>query len=97
MPCRSLTSIQQLPHAQVADGQPHDGRLVQVRAHRVRQGQLVSQLIEHFRLLAPPAPRCIPRLLFPPLRADPVETKFQGDIGNVALSDAFFETCPAAK
>lgn len=87
--CRvcSLTSIQQFPHAQVADGEPHDGGLVQVCAHGVGQGQLVSQLIEHLRLLAPAAPGCIPRLLFPPFRANPVETRFWVNSGNPALWD----------
>lgn len=56
---------------QEADSQPHDGGLVQVGAHTVRQGQLVGQLIEDFRLLASPAPCCIPGLLLPPLGAAP--------------------------
>lgn len=56
---------------QEADGQPHDGGLVQVGAHAVRQGQLVGQLVEDLRLLAPPAPGSISGLLLPPLRATP--------------------------
>lgn len=87
VPRCSLTCIQQLPHAQVADGQPHDGRLVQVCTHGVGQGQLVSQLIEHLRLLAPPAPRRVPRLLFPALRANPRETNIRGNVGNRALRE----------
>lgn len=78
----SLTSIQQLPHAQVADGEPHDGGLVQVCTDRVGQGQLVRQLIEHLRLLAPPAPRRIPRLLLPAFGANPGETKCWVNAGN---------------
>lgn len=57
--------------AQEADGQPHDGGLVQVGAHAVGQGQLVGQLVEDLCLLAPPAPGSIPGLLLPPLRATP--------------------------
>lgn len=57
--------------AQEADGQPHDGGFVQVGAHAVRQGQLVGQLVEDLRLLAPSAPGSIPGLLLPPLRAAP--------------------------
>ena len=57
--------------AQEADGQPHDGGLVQVRAHAVRQGQLMRQLIEDLCFLAPPAPGCISGLLLPPLGAAP--------------------------
>lgn len=57
--------------SQEADSQPHDGGLVQVGAHTVRQGQLVGQLVEDLRLLAPSAPCCIPGLLLPPLRATP--------------------------
>lgn len=56
---------------QEADGQPHDGGLVQVGAHAVRQGQLVGQLVEDLRLLASPASGSIPGLLLPPLRATP--------------------------
>lgn len=52
---------------QEADGQAHDGSFVQVGAHTVRQGQLVSQLIEDLRLLAAPAPRGIAGFLLPQL------------------------------
>lgn len=57
--------------SQEADSQPHDGGFVQVGAHAVRQGQLVGQLIEDLRLLASPAPCCIPGLLLPSLGAAP--------------------------
>lgn len=56
---------------QEADGQPHDGGLVQVGAHTVWQGQFMSQLIEDLRLLAAPASCRIPGLFLPPLRAAP--------------------------
>ncbi len=36
-----LTRAEQLPHAQVADGQPHDGGFVQVGGDIVWQGELV--------------------------------------------------------
>lgn len=36
-----LTRAQQLPHAQVADGQPHDGGFVQVGGDIVWQRELV--------------------------------------------------------
>lgn len=68
-----LTCIKQLPHAQVADGEPHDGGLVQVGGHIVGQGQLVGQLIEHLRLFAPAAASGIAGLLLPALRAHPGE------------------------
>lgn len=67
-----LTSIKQFPHAQVADGEPHDGGLVQVGGHIMGQGQLVGQLIEHLRLFAPAAASGIAGLLLPALRAHPV-------------------------
>ncbi|KAF3844884.1 hypothetical protein F7725_008047 [Dissostichus mawsoni] len=66
-----LTSAQQFPHAQVADDEPHDGGLVQAGADAVGQGQLLGQLVENLRLLPTPAPRCIPGLLLPPVRAHP--------------------------
>jgi len=36
-----LTRDEQLPHAQIADGQPHDGGFVQVGGDIVWQGKLV--------------------------------------------------------
>lgn len=57
--------------SQEADRQSHDGGLVQMGAHAVGQRQLMGQLVEHLRLLAPPAPCGIPGLLLPPLRATP--------------------------
>lgn len=36
-----LTRAEQLPHAQIADGQPHDGGFVQVGSDIVWQGKLV--------------------------------------------------------
>jgi hypothetical protein len=66
-----LTGAEQLHHAQVADGEPHDGGLVQVGPDAVGHGQLLGQLVEHLRLLPPPAARRIPRLLLPAVRAHP--------------------------
>lgn len=62
-----LTTVEKLPHAQVADGEPHDGGLVQAGADAVRQRKLLGQLVEDLRLLAAPASRRVPRLLLPAL------------------------------
>lgn len=70
-----LTRIQQFSHAQVADGEPHDGGLVQVGGDIVGQGQMVCKLVEHFRLLAPATSGRIPGLLLPALRAHPGKTR----------------------
>lgn len=74
--CSGLTCGTEAVHAQVADGEAHDGRLVQMRADAAREGQRVSQLVQHLRLLTAPAARRIPRLLLPQLRARPVERKW---------------------
>lgn len=41
MQISGLTGIEQLPHTQVADGEPHNGGFVQVRCDIVWQGELV--------------------------------------------------------
>lgn len=61
------TGGEHLACAQEADGQPHDGGLVQVRADAVRQRQLVRQVVEHLRLLAAAAAGGIARLFLAPL------------------------------
>lgn len=58
-------------------------------AHAVGQGQLVGQLVEDLRLLASPAPCCIPGLLLPPLRATP-RLREKGLVPNTSLS--FYHT-----
>lgn len=67
------TCGEQLARAQEADGQPHDGGLVQVRADAVGQRQLMSQVVEHLGLLAAAAASRVPGLLLTPLRAAPAE------------------------
>lgn len=57
--------------AQEADGQPHDGGLVQVGADAGGQRQLVGELVEDLRLFAAPGARRIAGLLLAPLRAAP--------------------------
>ena len=69
------TGGDQLARAQEADGEPHDGGLVQVGGEAVGEGQLAGQLVEHLRLLAPPAARRITGLLLAPLRAAPAGRK----------------------
>ena len=66
-----LTCGAELVHAQVADGEAHDGGLVQVGAHPAREGQSVRQLVQHLGLLAAPAAGRIPGLLLAQLRARP--------------------------
>ena len=69
------TGGDQLACAQEADGEPHDGGLVQVGGEAVGERQLAGQLVEHLRLLAPPAARRVPGLLLAPLRAAPAGRK----------------------
>lgn len=69
--CVVRTGSEQLACAQEADGQPHDGGLVQVRADAVWQRQLVGQVVEHLRLFAAAAASRVARLLLTPLRAGP--------------------------
>lgn len=71
--CVVRTGSEQLACAQEADGQPHDGGLVQVRADAVGQRQLVGQVVEHLRLFAAAAAGRVARLLFTPLRAGPAK------------------------
>lgn len=71
----SLTRVQQFSHAQVADGEPHDGGFVQVRGDIVGQGQLVCKLVKYLRLLASATSGSIPWLLLPALRAHPEKTR----------------------
>lgn len=73
-----LTCGDQLAGTQEADGEPHDGGLVQVGADAVGQRQLVGQLVEDLRLFAAPASRRVPRLLLAALRAAPA-TNTQGN------------------
>lgn len=70
-----LTGVQQFSHAQVADDEPHDRGLVQVRGDIVGQGQLLCELVEHLRLLASAASGSIPGLLLSALRAHPGKDK----------------------
>lgn len=70
-----LAGVQQFTHAQVADNEPHDGGLVQVGGDIVGQRQLVCELVEHLRLLAPATSGRIPGLLLPALRAHPGKTR----------------------
>lgn len=65
--CLLLTTVEKFPHAQVADGEPHDGGLVQAGTDAVGQRKLLGQLVEHLRLFAAPASRRVPRLLLPAL------------------------------
>ena len=52
----------------MADGEPHDGGLVELCAGVVRQGELVGQLVEDLRLLAAAGAGRIAGLLLPLLR-----------------------------
>lgn len=65
--CKTQTWSEQFVCTEEADGQSHDGRFIQVWADAMRQRQLMCQLVEHLRLLTPPAARRISRLLFSPL------------------------------
>lgn len=69
------TGGEQLACAQEADGEPHDGGLVQVSADAVGQRQLVGQVVEHLRLFAAPTASRIARLFLSPLRAAPANRK----------------------
>lgn len=70
-PGTGLTCRAEAVHAQVADGQAHDGGLVQVGADPASEGQRVCQLIQHLGLLAAPAAGRIPGLLLAQLGARP--------------------------
>lgn len=70
-PGAGLTCGAEAVHAQVADGEAHDGGLVQVGADPAREGQRVRQLVQHLGLLAAPAAGRIPGLLLAQLRARP--------------------------
>ena len=70
-PGAGLTCCAEAVHAQVADGEAHDGGLVQVGADPAREGQRVRQLVQHLGLLAAPAAGRIPGLLLAQLRARP--------------------------
>lgn len=70
--CGAVRTVgEQLARAQEADGQPHDGGLVQVRADAVGQRQLVRQVVEDLRLLAAAAAGGVARLLLAAVRAVP--------------------------
>ena len=60
--------LQHLADLEEADGQAHDGGLVQLGGDGGREGQAVGQLEEHLRLLAAAAAGGIARLLLPLLR-----------------------------
>lgn len=68
---QALTGVQKFSHAQVADGESHYGGLVQTGGDAVGQGQFLSQLVEHLRLLAAPTSRGISGLLLSPLWTHP--------------------------
>lgn len=70
-PETGLTCGAEAVHAEVADGQAHDGGLVQVGADPASEGQRVRQLIQHLGLLAAPAAGRIPGLLLAQLGARP--------------------------
>lgn len=63
-----LTRSQKAPHAQDAEGDPHDGSFVQMGGNSAWQWQSAGELIKHLRLLAPPTPGCITRAQLPLLR-----------------------------
>ena len=60
-----LTSSEEFPELEVADSNTHDGGLVEGVEDGAWDGQLVGEVGEHLRLLPPPAPGSIPRLLLP--------------------------------
>lgn len=72
--CKTETWCEKFACTEEADGQSHDGCFVQVWADAIRQRQLMCQLVEHLRLLTPPASRCVSRFLFPPFRRMSVDT-----------------------
>lgn len=69
IPAAGLTCGAEAVHAQVADGEAHDGGFVQVGADPAREGQRVRQLVEHLRLLAATASSRIPGFLLAEFRA----------------------------
>lgn len=70
-PRPGLTCGAEAVHAQVADGEAHDGGLVQVGADAACEGQRVGQLVQHLGLLAAPAAGRIPGLFLAQLGGRP--------------------------
>lgn len=57
---RRVSLVGEVPHLQVADGEPDDGGLVQLAGDGTRQRQHLGQLIEFKILLSPPRSRRVP-------------------------------------
>jgi len=83
----SRTCGEHLARAQEADGQPHDGGLVQVGGDAVRQRQLVGELVEHVRLFAASGASRVARLLLTSLGAAPARenTNYNSSVCIVTL------------
>lgn len=62
---RRVSLVGEVPHLQVADGEPDDGGLVQLAGDGARQRQHLGQLVKLKVLLSPPRSRRVPRLLLP--------------------------------
>ena len=60
--------LQNFADLEEADGQAHDGGLVQLGRDGGGQRKAVGQVKEHLRLLTAAKPGCIARFLFPLLR-----------------------------
>lgn len=57
---RRVPLVGEVPHLQVADGEPDDGSLVQLAGDGTWQRQHLGQFIKLKVLLPPPRSRCVP-------------------------------------
>lgn len=66
-----LTGSQETLQRQEAQGDSHDGGFVQLRGNAARKRKSAGQLVENFRLFAPPASGRVTRTQLPLLRTGP--------------------------
>lgn len=91
---RWVPLVGEVPHLQVADGEPDDGGLVQLAGDGAWQRQHLGQLIKLKVLFSPPRPCRIPWLLLPqslqPVRRERKALRnliSQSDVKNVIISN----------